>query len=359
MLIALAIPIPTRSPHSSIIRRASASPSCAASHSLHAGQLAACREPATERRRGVLARVVGDQPVERVARGLALQRAALRELARLGHRAGHVHGDHRMPKLARAAGRAPVDPPAEHQAAADAGADRQHHEVAGDHPQIVVVGLGQRRDGRIVIDEDGHAEPLAEPLAQRHVAQRDIGRGDDPPGLELDDRRHPDPDPVQLRPAAGSTPATSCSISASEPEVSVATIVDSASSWPSKHANAIFVPPRSTPTTSVIARVRRGAVAEPRGGGLVDEQRHVGGGGRDHRRRHRRDPARRRARTPARARRPSTLPAARNTACEASATALSVNETRGTNGSRPASGTPTTRRERSWIAGLPGNSDSV
>ncbi len=64
--------------------------------------------------------------------------------------------------------------------------------------QLVVVGLGERGDGRVVVDEHRHAEPLAEHLAQRHVGERHVDRGDHPAGVELDDRRHPDADRVEL-----------------------------------------------------------------------------------------------------------------------------------------------------------------
>ena len=44
-------------------------------------------------------------------------------------------------------------PPADHDAAADAGADREHHDDVGDRAHVVVVRLGERGDGRVVVDE--------------------------------------------------------------------------------------------------------------------------------------------------------------------------------------------------------------
>ena len=204
VLIALAMPIPTRSPHSSISRAASGSPSWAASTastpvSLRRRRRAACPAPSPDGR----SRERGGQPVEGMAGGDGLQRARLRETCRRpGTGPLQVHADERVAELAGAAGGAAVDPAAEHQPAADAGADREHHQVAGDHLQILVVGLGERGDGRVVVDEHRHAEPLAEHLAQRHVDERDVHRGDHAPGLEVDDRGHADADPVQIVAAA-------------------------------------------------------------------------------------------------------------------------------------------------------------
>ena len=106
----------------------------------------------------------------------------------------------RVAELAGAAGRAPVDPAAEHDPAAHPCADRQHHEVVSDEQQVVVVRLGQRGDGGVVVDEHGHAEPIAEHLAQRHVDKRDVDRGDDASGLELDHGGNADADRVEFCP---------------------------------------------------------------------------------------------------------------------------------------------------------------
>ncbi len=57
----------------------------------------------------------------------------------------------------------------------------------------------------------------------------------------------------------------------------------------------------------------------------------------------------------------STLPApvTRKTLCAAASIAGSVSEMRGTNGSKPASGTPTTSRSVTCVSGRPGNSEAM
>ena len=67
-----------------------------------------------------------------------------------------------MPELAGAAGGPAVDPAAEHDPAADTGADRDHHQVVRDQPELGVVRLGERGDRRVVVDKHGHAESLAQ-----------------------------------------------------------------------------------------------------------------------------------------------------------------------------------------------------
>jgi hypothetical protein len=95
--------------------------------------------------------------------------------------------------LRRGAGRAAVEVPAQHGAAAHAGADREHHEVrAREAP--VLERLGERRARRVVVDEHRQAEALREQLAQRHVLERDVHARADAPGLEVDNGRHADAD---------------------------------------------------------------------------------------------------------------------------------------------------------------------
>ena len=201
--------------------------------------------------------------------GHALQRARLREVAGLGHRGAHVHTDDRVPELTGPAGGAAVDPPSEHESPADPGADREHHEVAGDHHELLVVRLGERRHGRVVVDEHGHPEPRRR--APRAAARRRAGCSPRrrPDRFEVDDRRHPEPDAIQLLAAAlrdrlhelfddlhrrwrgrsGPSPT--------RPSV-----------LPDRHAAAILVPPRSTPMTSrppeALTRRRPGRAAATR-----------------------------------------------------------------------------------------------
>jgi hypothetical protein len=96
------------------------------------------------------------------------------------------------------AGRAAEDASAEHDAAADPGADGEHDQVVRHQPQLLVMGFGERRDGGVVVDEHGYVEAIAERCAQRHVLERDVDRGDDAPGRELDDRGHTDAHPGEV-----------------------------------------------------------------------------------------------------------------------------------------------------------------
>ena len=114
------------------------------------------------------------EPVERMAGGLVLERTRLREPPSAPARApDKIEPDDRVTELAGAAGRAAIDPAAEHDPAPDPGADRDHHQVVRDQPQLGVVRLGERGHGRVVVDEHRHAEPLAQHL--RAAARRRAG----------------------------------------------------------------------------------------------------------------------------------------------------------------------------------------
>ena len=92
--------------------------------------------------------------------------------------AGRAVGlDHHVAELGPGAGRAAVDLAAEDQAAADPGADRQHHRVRLALRGAVEV-LGEGRDVGVVVDEDRQADPLADQVADRQVGQRQVDRGD-------------------------------------------------------------------------------------------------------------------------------------------------------------------------------------
>ena len=150
------------------------------------------------------------------------------------------------PSSAARAGRAAVDPAADDDPAADAGADVNITRQLGDRLEVVVVGLGERGDGRVVVDEDRDAEALGEELAQRHVLQRDVHRRARGAGREVDDRRDADADGVGRarlldqrrragRPARRSSTSRSGAARGSESVV------------PSSAATETFVPPTSTP----------------------------------------------------------------------------------------------------------------
>ena len=117
-----------------------------------------------------LGRLLG-KPVQGVSRGDELERPRLREvLRRRGHRPREVKPHDGVSELPGAPGGTPVDSPANHDTAAHAGADGDHHQVARHQVEVLVVGLGQRGDGRVVVHEHRHAHALREYVAQLHVA---------------------------------------------------------------------------------------------------------------------------------------------------------------------------------------------
>jgi hypothetical protein len=116
------------------------------------------------------------EAVQRMAGGRVLERAGLREAHRRGHGAREVEAEDRVPELARGARRPAVDPPAEHESAADVRADGDHHQVAGDEREVGVVRLGERGGVDRVVDERRDAEPLGQLVAQRDAGQRQLER---------------------------------------------------------------------------------------------------------------------------------------------------------------------------------------
>ena len=176
----LAMPMPSRSPR---IRRHSspaASPCRAASHGPRAVHEAAGGGEAVQR-------PPGGEPLERAGLGEALgRRRAVLE----------VGADDDVPELGGRSGRPAVDPSVDHYPAAYPGADREHHEMSDVDLRVGPVGLGDRRDGGVVVDVDRQAEALAQDLAQRDLLQRDVDRGAGHPPGEVHDARDADADRV-------------------------------------------------------------------------------------------------------------------------------------------------------------------
>jgi hypothetical protein len=135
--------------------------------------------------------------VQAAAGGEVLQRRRLRELvARLGCAVGEVRADDLVAQLRGRARRAAVDPAVDDDAAADPGADREHHEVAGERGPVVGVGLGERGAGGVVVDVHGHAQTLAQRRAQRDARERDVHAEAGRARGEVDGAGHRDPDRV-------------------------------------------------------------------------------------------------------------------------------------------------------------------
>ncbi len=125
---------------------------------------------------------------QRVAGGVLLPAALVAALAAdaVGH---HLH----VPELAGDAEAPADDAPAQHDAAADAGAEVDHDQVALAAAGAEAV-LGPDRGVGVVVDEDRQRHPLAQGLAQRLVAPGEVRREDDGGPVGGDEPRGPDAD---------------------------------------------------------------------------------------------------------------------------------------------------------------------
>ena len=98
-----------------------------------------------------------------------------------------------MAQLGAKARVAALDVAVDDHAAADTGAQRHHHQVVrgrvGDQ-----LRLGQGGAVRVVVHEHGHAEAIAQLLAQGDPLQRDVHAGQRGARGELHLRRHTHPD---------------------------------------------------------------------------------------------------------------------------------------------------------------------
>jgi len=137
---------------------------------------------------GFLAGDLGGRPVQGMTRGDRLQRTRLGEVLGCGDVRVALDRHQRVPELGRASSGAAEDAPAEHDPASHPGADRQHHQVcappAEDPRRGPRPGPPRWRRCRRTPAPQG----LAQDFAERDIGQRDVDRGDDAPGLELDDR---------------------------------------------------------------------------------------------------------------------------------------------------------------------------
>ena len=113
-------------------------------------------------------------PSERGARRQHLDAAAVRAVALAGR--ARLIDDH-VAELGAGAGGAAVELAAEHEPAADSGADREQHGVRGALRGTEPV-LGERREVGVVVEEGGQVEPLLDELSERHVDDRQVHRAD-------------------------------------------------------------------------------------------------------------------------------------------------------------------------------------
>ena len=112
----------------------------------------------------------------------------------------------RWPSSAARADRAAVELVAQDQPAADAGADGQHHRLAGPARRAGAV-LGQRGQVGVVVDEHRQAEALGHHVREPDVPEREVDRDHRGAGALVDQRRDPEADRVDL--AAGAAQASS------------------------------------------------------------------------------------------------------------------------------------------------------
>ena len=129
--------------------------------------------------------------VGRVAGAVRLDVAApgARAVARLA-----LLDDHDVPELRPAA----EEPAADHDAAADAGAEGQHHHVV-EVAARAEGELAERRDVRVVVDADRDLEAPLHLVAESHLADRDVDRAEDDAGAMVDARRHAEADGLDVR----------------------------------------------------------------------------------------------------------------------------------------------------------------
>src|SRR5215218_7972489 len=132
--------------------------------------------------------------LEAAAAAVPLERAGARQLVhRIRLLPGGAAIDHDVAQLGAETGGAAEDPPVDDQYAADAGAERQHRELArgriGDQ-----LRLAERSAVGVVVDEDRHSQAVAQGRAQRNARQRDVHARECGAALGVDLGGHADPD---------------------------------------------------------------------------------------------------------------------------------------------------------------------
>ena len=181
------------------MRRASGSPASAAPTSSRPETLPSSPMQPARRLSGLSCGQLGGVALERLAGAVGLDAAAVGAVARAGRA---VRVEREVAELGAEPVRAAEGHAADHDAAAHAGAEREHHEVVLAED----VGLGEGGAVGVVVDEHRHAEAAPELGAQRHAGQRDVHARLDRAGRVLDLGRdaHADrlglPDPADQEP---------------------------------------------------------------------------------------------------------------------------------------------------------------
>src|SRR5438128_998556 len=140
--------------------------------------------------RRALAENAPREPVGRMAGAVRLDVTASRAcaLARFA-----VLDEHRVAELGPAVEELAVD----HDAAADTGSERQHHQIRAA-ASGAVRELRERGGVRVVLDPDGDPEPLRELVAEAHLAQRDVDGAEHDACPLVDARRDAEADGADL-----------------------------------------------------------------------------------------------------------------------------------------------------------------
>ncbi len=102
-----------------------------------------------------------------------------------------------MAELRGGADRATVGLAAEDESAADAGAEREQHDLARALGGARSV-LRDRRDVAVVVDVHGQAEPLGHDVGERDAREVEVDRLDRDPGAEIERARNSEADSDDL-----------------------------------------------------------------------------------------------------------------------------------------------------------------
>ena len=166
------MPTPSRSPTTRTADAATGSPSNASSVTSGPVSGAALLERAAERRVRLARDPQRRFAHQRRARCDRLQAAPVRAVA-LARRAVDV--DDHVPHLGARAGPPAVQPPAQHEPAADAGPDREQRDV-GAAARRAGASLRPDRAVGVVVDLDRQPEPLGHHLAELQIGEREVDR---------------------------------------------------------------------------------------------------------------------------------------------------------------------------------------
>ena len=214
------------------------------------------------RRRG-LAQDLPGSPVGRTPRRELLEMAVALTGAAAGLAAVR---EHHVAELSRRADRTAIHLPVEDEPAADARAEGEHHHVARS-ASGADLPLGERRRVRVVVDPDRQREPLAHPVAEVEIGERNVHGRDRPARALVDRRREARSRSRPLRQRAAPRPSRPAPASRSSWDSGGSRAAPAGAPIPPSRSTtpaAIFVPPTSTPIVRSSATWLRYAAEWPR-----------------------------------------------------------------------------------------------